>query len=166
MKKLLRNLILALTIVAMCCLSSCGFLYDIITPTDSSSSSGSGGDDDFVYVDEPLDPEIPLLTDLSGGNSTYGYEYFANEERGEYKQAFYSAIDAVARDFEEGNKNAEYTNISGRTYAYIVGEVKNDYGLSVDEAISVWKTYRDDNPLAYWISTSFITRRRVRRYTS
>lgn len=154
MKKLLRNLILALTIVAMCCLSSCGFLYDIITPTDSSSSSGSGGDDDFVYVDEPLDPEIPLLTDLSGGNSTYGYEYFANEERGAYKQAFYSAIDAVARDFEEGNKNAEYTNISGRTYAYIVGEVKNDYGLSVDEAISVWKTYRDDNPLAYWISTS------------
>ena len=80
MKKLLRNFILMLTVVALLCLSSCSIISDIIDkivddPTKNYPEEQPSDD----YVDEELPSYIPLV-DLSDGNSSHGYAYFTTAD--------------------------------------------------------------------------------------
>ncbi len=86
-------------------------------------------------------------------NSTYGYNYFVNNNLTAQK-TLYERIDAVARAFHvDGTADAQAKVLSRET-VYCVSSVKYaELGLTSGEAASVWKTFRDDNPLYYWLSS-------------
>ncbi len=154
MKKLFRNLILVLLVVAVSGLSSCGLLWYISHPEEEPGTpEPPQTQEPWEYEEEPLDPAIPVLTDLSKGNGDYGYKYFAagTDASAADKLALYDSIDAAVENFKD--KDAAYKAIDSKNYVYLVSEIKYS-GLTTDEAVSVWKTYRDDHPLAYWLSTA------------
>lgn len=91
------------------------------------------------------------LSFLDAYNGTYGYEWFRNKKY--YAQCeLYKRIDGKVRAFHtDYSLNAE---LSGEYYK--VAEVTyDDLKLTPDSAASVWKTYKDDNPLYYWLSNTF-----------
>ena len=153
MKKLLRNFILILTVVALLCLSSCSIISDIIDkvvdedPTKNYPQQQPTDD----YVDEELPSYIPLV-DLSGGNSSHGYTYLTTADNAANKIALYNSLNRVYTTYDT-YKDADYQRVYNNNYAYVLAEI-NYSGLTTDEAIAVWKTFRDDKPLAYWFDTS------------
>lgn len=88
------------------------------------------------------------LASLNVYNGRYGYNYFGNTENGDKKQALYNGIDKAVKAFHADEKRNGSTDFAVETINY------SDLGFDTDTAISVWKTYRDDNPLYYWLSTS------------
>ena len=83
-------------------------------------------------------------------NSKYGYEYF-RQNKYYAEQAFYNRIDEQARIFHVSNVDAA-TEGGAPT---IVSRIDfSDLGLTAERAVSVWKTFKDDNPLYYWLSNS------------
>lgn len=85
-------------------------------------------------------------------NGTYGRDYF--EDNGLYAEyALYNRIDEQSRIFHVNTQlNAKYQSINGSPCYVVAGIEFADLGLSYQKAVSVWKTYKDDNPLYYWIS--------------
>ncbi len=88
-----------------------------------------------VYVDEYY-------------NDDYGYRYLATMSKGEDLCAFYDDIAEAVITFHSDGSDAQY---DGKKYVLCnIDYVK--HGLEMDEAVAVWKTYLDDNPLYYWVS--------------
>ena len=87
-------------------------------------------------------------TFLDAYNGTYGYEYFGTQEKGEALQTLYKRIDKEVRAFHVDTTKDLTGDYTVATVAY------SDLGLNSDEAASVWKTYKDDNPVYYWMSNS------------
>ncbi len=89
-------------------------------------------------------PSVAVLAEYNG---TYGYEYLGTMPKGEALQDLYEEIDVSVQNFHlDTGLNADDDNV--------VFSVKFDsLGLTQKEAVAVWKTYKDDNPLYYWIST-------------
>ena len=81
-----------------------------------------------------------------GYHGNYGYTSLASVTNGSKMQALYNEIDKVAVEFHNNNKFNAINNIVG-TFNF------NSLGLTHDEAIAVWKVYKNDHPLYYWIST-------------
>ena len=81
-------------------------------------------------------------------NGTYGYEFLGAMDKGDARQSLYEDIDVKVKSFHISTyKDApEDLVLASVDYASL--------GLSIDEAISVWKTYKDDNPLYYWLSNT------------
>ncbi|HBJ19458.1 MAG TPA: hypothetical protein DDY70_06980, partial [Clostridiales bacterium] len=89
-------------------------------------------------------------SDLNGldiFNGTYGYEYLGTMDKGEARQALYEAIDKEVRIFHV-NTSLDAKNLTVATLDF------SQLGLTSDEAVSVWKTYKDDNPLYYWLANT------------
>ncbi|MBD5131622.1 MAG: leucine-rich repeat protein [Clostridiales bacterium] len=84
-------------------------------------------------------------------NNNYGYEYFTSLEKGAGLCGLYDEIDKqVMRFHSETTANAELSDED-----YLLPAINYaSYGLTVEEAVSVWKTYLDDKPLYYWLSKS------------
>ncbi len=83
---------------------------------------------------------------LDNYSGSYGYDYLGTMESGEALQAFYKDIDDAAEDFHSST-----VDLSDNTVAVIgFGE----YGISSAEALMVYSTYRNDNPLYYWLGSS------------
>lgn len=79
-------------------------------------------------------------------DNTYGYDYFGKMSNGAKLQAMYRELDSIAKDFHNNEaKDADSENV----FAVINFE---SYGLTSDEALSVWQIYKLDHPLYYWIS--------------
>ena len=84
-------------------------------------------------------------------NQSYGYDYLGTMGKGDSRQQLYRTINEASRQFHtdpslEGEKEL-------KDYDPVVCKINYaDLGLTVDEAYSVWKTFRDDNPLYYWLS--------------
>lgn len=91
--------------------------------------------------------------ELDKYNGDYGYNYFKQNNL-TAQQTLYERIDASARAFHLNNDiDAEPSVLNGKTY-YVVSSVSfSDLSLSADEAVSVWKIYKDDNPLYYWLAS-------------
>ncbi len=89
------------------------------------------------------------LAYLSLYNSTYGYAYLGTMNKGEVRQSLYTRIDEAVRTFHT-DPSLTATESDGAFVACTVNY--GDLGLTDAEALQVWKTYRDDNPLYYWIS--------------
>ena len=88
-------------------------------------------------------------TVLDRYNSTYGYEYFVNTNAAQAE--LYKRIDEQVRACHL-NTDIDAENADGK---YVVAQIGyGDLGLEMEEAVAVWKTYRDDNPLYYWLSGS------------
>lgn len=88
------------------------------------------------------------LASLNVYNGRYGYNYFGNTENGDKKQVLYNRINKAVKAFHADEKRNGSTDFAVETINY------SDLGFDTDTAISVWKTYRDDNPLYYWLSTT------------
>lgn len=84
-------------------------------------------------------------------NGNYGYEYFLTLDKGDKLTKLYDVIDDKVMNFhDDGDANAQ---LNGEQYSIL--DIKwEEYGLTVDEAVSVWKTYLDDKPLYYWLAKS------------
>lgn len=80
-------------------------------------------------------------------NGDYGYTYLLSLSNGTELGALYNAIHKQVMRFH----NDASANATDDTYALCEIDY-TDYGLTVDQAVSVWKTYLDDKPLYYWIS--------------
>ncbi len=78
---------------------------------------------------------------------TYGYNYFADLEKGTSLQKLYREIDREVRIFHVDDTRSPANQLVA-SFNY------RDLNLTQDEAISVWKTYKDDNPLFYWLSNT------------
>ena len=75
----------------------------------------------------------------------YGYEALGKQENGEALQRMYREIDeAVVAFHTDPAKTVREDCLCCIRY--------KDLGLTQNEALAVWKTYRDDRPLYYWIA--------------
>lgn len=69
---------------------------------------------------------------------------------GEDLQQFYARIDDEVRAL-----HASGEDVAAQDGAYPFAVVNYaSFGLTVDEVASVWKTYKNDNPLYYWFSNT------------
>ena len=97
-------------------------------------------------------PEVDLngssdFGDLSQYATTYGYDFLGTMEKDEKLQQFYNDIDSLVVEF--------HTNYTLDSIGEVVGTLDfAQYGLTSDDALSVWATYKNDHPLYYWISNS------------
>lgn len=103
-------------------------------------------DDVCTVCGELLDWDTFDFSFLDAYNGTYGYEFLGTMEDGEALQGLYEAIDKEVRLFHvnTGLDAGEDLVVSEVDYA--------QFGIGTDEAASVWKTYKDDNPLYYWLA--------------
>ena len=88
-------------------------------------------------------------------SSSYGYEYLGTLPKGKDLQQCYTMIDKAVRDFHFNthiNLDLENENDTEAPldYIYITG-----LHLSVDDVHTVFILYRHDNPLYYWLTSSF-----------
>ena len=93
-----------------------------------------------------IDWESGGLNLLESSNGTYGYDYLGKMSKGAARQSLYNSIDEAVKSLH----NDVETNYSSSTaFAQITYSSLN---LTADDAVAVWKTYVDDNPLYYWFS--------------
>ena len=93
-----------------------------------------------------IDWEHEGLNLLELSKSTYGYDYLGTMEKGEARQSLYEAID---KEVVAVHNNVTTTYVSKQAFAEVNFTALN---LSAEDAVAVWKIYRDDNPLFYWFS--------------
>ena len=84
------------------------------------------------------------LMDLSRG--TYGYDYLGTMSQASSRQSLYDAIDEAVRAVHRDVDTDYNADVAFAQLNYVT------LNLSGDDAVSVWKTYLDDNPLYYWFS--------------
>ncbi len=113
---------------------------------------------DVFYIDEP-EYNVPrklLLKSVFGANESlsdrWGYGDLAKRSSASAREALYEQIYDFALDFTSNGANAVSQNLGGKSY-YVASSV--DYaslGLSREEALETWVSFRNDNPEFYWIS--------------
>ncbi len=86
--------------------------------------------------------------DLTKCGGRYGYNELSNLPNGEKMQMLYN--DADEKIIEFFNNDTLDIEIEGNRAIASVNYLR--YGLSEDEALTVWTTYRNDNPQYYFIS--------------
>ncbi len=80
-------------------------------------------------------------------NGDYGLEYLATIENGMQMQSLYWEINDAVREF--------HVNATSQTQGNVFASVNyQEKGLTTEQALAVWKTFKDDNPLFYWLSYS------------
>lgn len=83
-------------------------------------------------------------------DAAYGYNFLGTLANGEDLQQFYARIDDEVRAL-----HASGEDVAAQDGAYPFAVVNYaSFGLTVDEVASVWKTYKNDNPLYYWFSNT------------
>ncbi len=85
---------------------------------------------------------------LSG--SRYGYYDFANRTNGAAMQELYYDLYCICEQFMLSTQNVEA--VDG---LYVIGTINaNDYFLTIDEVVAVWKVFYAENPKYYWLSNT------------
>ena len=99
-------------------------------------------------VFEAQKPTFPTGYDVvSNYANDYGYKYLGTMQGGSNLQKLYNRIDEAAKKFHtDSTVNASDGIVATLNYS--------DLGLSLDQAVSVWATYKNDHPLYYWISNT------------
>lgn len=88
------------------------------------------------------------------GNSTYGYYALGEYASGEGMQKLYKDITAASEEFFF-NRN----DLEAEDGYYIIGEFDiNDYSITIDEGMAVWKVFYVSSPAYYWLDSSIVTR--------
>ncbi len=83
-------------------------------------------------------------------NGTYGYEFLGTMADGQALQALYASMDEKVKRFHADTA----VTLSGD--GVLAEFALSDYGVDENQALSVWKTYKDDNPLYYWLSNTVV----------
>ena len=99
-------------------------------------------------------------TDQSKYHTNYGYNALSSLENGDKMQQLYNELHGIASEFH----NDFETDLEDE----VVGGVFFDqFGLSEDEVLQTWFTYKNDHPLYYWVSTKvYITDNQLALLTS
>ncbi len=82
---------------------------------------------------------------LDNYSGSYGYEYLGTMANGAALQSFYNSIDETAELFHTSTEDLGDDTVAELEF----GEI----GLTSGEALAVYSTYKNDNPLYYWLST-------------
>ncbi len=77
----------------------------------------------------------------------YGYAFLATEENGQNMQALYYDMYLASETFAQGQVDL------GDSMTIASFDL-TEYGLSADEAVSVWKLFVLENPVYYWLSNT------------
>lgn len=89
--------------------------------------------------------------------SDYGFNYLGTLSNGENYQKFYMKLDEMASAFHNDETKSANTVTAGGNTSYVAGEINySTYGLTSNEAMSVWAVYCTDHPLYYWISGNVV----------
>ncbi len=88
------------------------------------------------------------------GNSTYGYYALGEYSSGEGMQLLYKEMTSVCEEFfvsaDDVTADGDY---------YVIGEFDlDDYSISLDEGMAVWKIFYVSTPAYYWLDASVVTR--------
>ena len=133
--------------------SECGEIVEQPTPVPVISHSfGAGG---ICASCGALENGADGLAYLDLYNQSYGYDYLGTMEKGTARQQLYAEMNEAARTFHvdpsmDGKKELE-------EYHPVVCKINYaTLGLTAEEALSVWKTFRDDAPLFYWVSNTVV----------
>lgn len=92
---------------------------------------------------------------LNKYNSVYGYTYFL--EKDDNATELYRRIDDAARLFHLDKYAAtERLEADGKAYVALPAIDCASLGIEEKTAVAVWKTFRDDNPLYYWMMNTVV----------
>ncbi|MCM1195396.1 MAG: hypothetical protein NC332_05640, partial [Firmicutes bacterium] len=91
-------------------------------------------------------------------NSRYGYEYLSTLDDGEGLCSLYDEIDdVVSKAHDDASFNAQERSVDSVKYYTLSAVNYSKYDLTHNQAMSVISTFRNDNPLYYWISNTVLT---------
>lgn len=83
-------------------------------------------------------------------SNLYGYDFFATMPQGDAMQKLYDQISVAAKKFDRDVTSDMEENAVLVTIDYA------SLGLDAMQAGSVWKTFKDDNPIYYWMSNQIM----------
>ena len=93
---------------------------------------------------------VIVAQELTLSGSRYGYHVFASQTNGAAMQQLYYDLYCICEQFMVSTQNVEA--VDG---LYIIGTIDvNDYTLTIDEAVAVWKVFYTENPKYYWLSNT------------
>ena len=133
---------------------------------ESNNHDTQGGDGSIPVVDVPNSPvdgivKLPQAFDFTPDQTDwqYGYRYFSGLENGDKFCAFYNDLySACCGLTEEENVEPKKQMVQagdGEPYEielYIVETLDyKKHGLTAEEALAVWKTFRTEYPEFYWM---------------
>ena len=84
-------------------------------------------------------------------NSRYGYEYLGTLDDGDKLQTFYDEIDAQVTSAHDDAQYVFVIVLSGADKYYTLPQLALN-GITDNQAAEVISTYRNDNPLYYWLT--------------
>lgn len=103
--------------------------------SDIETISGRGGDG----VTE-------IAIDARAGNSDYGYKDLSKNTNGDEMQRLYRELLGIYEELYESDKD-----IPAEESRYVLARIAlDDYELSIDEMVSVWKIFGLENPAYYY----------------
>ena len=117
-----------------------------VAPTETVGGTTDGKKCGVCHVILIQQTELKPWLELCGGD--YAYNALGKKANGTALQALYTRIDAEAVDFHCSSTRNATDNIA-LTVPFA------DLGLTHQDAIQVWMSYKNDNPLFYWISATF-----------
>ena len=100
-----------------------------------------------VLIAQKTIPALGYYTNPELYHDDYGYQYLGTMSNGTAMQDLYEMMDEASLAFHADTTIDAVSNIVGQ---FDFGSL----GLTENEAIAVWITYKNDHPLYYWISTS------------
>ncbi|MDE6302568.1 MAG: hypothetical protein K2M36_03150, partial [Clostridia bacterium] len=84
------------------------------------------------------------------GNSVYGYNDLANNANGASMQSLYRRLYAICEQFIDNDEDIVAVNDN-----YLLESINlSDLGVSIYEAVAVWKVFYLENPRYYWLSNT------------
>ena len=90
--------------------------------------------------------------DISKFSSNANYNYLGTLSNGADMQAFYNALDNSMTKFHTDTAiDAQVLTQETDTWYTVAYTNYSNLGLTTEQAFQVWKGYRDDHPLYYWL---------------
>lgn len=113
----------------------------------------SGGDGMKLNTVSSLQSENNAFTVQSRqATGRYGYLDLAKRSNPTARQALYDLLSADALQIHGENVDVGPVDINGTMYYILQIHSLEDIGLSTQEALEVWVTFRNDHPEYYWLS--------------
>ena len=153
---------LSVTAIAMCSVcntpltETVGTTYSVVVePTEKENGVGRYTTLPFihnnVFNQQFKDVVIKAVVSVLSGNSTYGYSDLLNLENGENMQDFYEKLYSISSEFMSSSENM----IVDANGLYTLDTIDvSEFGLTLNEAVAIWKIFYLENPSFYWLSNT------------
>ncbi|MBQ8322526.1 MAG: hypothetical protein IJX91_01020 [Clostridia bacterium] len=119
--------------------------------SSGAEDTGDGGAEKEAPTGNVPDPQKPDLEPQAIGEK-YGYRQLATYENGDGLRAFYADLYEAARAFAGSGKTVQSDSVNGEM-RYRIGTMDYaQYEISLEQAVSVWRTVRAEYPEFYFLS--------------